>query len=62
MNFYLFYGIIIGYIFMYIYVKKSYHGENSNNIRKQIYKYNNKHYVLIPVVYNCVYDYKHSSN
>jgi len=60
MNFYLFFGIIIGYLFMYIYIKNSYHGENSNNIRKQIYQQDGDYYVLIPIVYKCVYDFKHS--
>jgi len=48
-------GFIIGYIIFYIYDKKRiiYHGPNSKNIIKNIYKKNGKCYKLIPKVVIC---------
>jgi len=43
-------GIILEY---YINPKVIYHGPNSNNIKKKIFKYKNKNYKLITEAYTC---------
>lgn len=47
-------GILIGSIIFYLFCRPvSYHGPNSNDVRKKIYNYNGKQYTLTPVMYEC---------
>ena len=49
------FGFILGYLIIKLYYLKlqDYHGPNSNNIKKFIYKFNSKYYKFSTIICPC---------
>ena len=49
----IFFGLLVGLLIGFFVKKQNFHGPDSNDIRKLIFKENNEYFRLIPKIYIC---------